>query len=122
MKERPLLELFPGLKPALPWVPLADLPTSVEALPEVAKNLWIKRDDRSSPVYGGNKVRKLEFIIGRVKEKGYKSVVTFGATGTNHGVATSIYCKQHGLDCTVLLFDQPDSETVRQNLELMQKS
>ncbi len=113
---RPIFEAYPQLTASIPWRPLADLPTPVEALTGIGGNAWIKRDDISHAVYGGNKIRKLEFILAEVIAQGKEHVVTFGATGTNHGVATAMLCQRLGLRCTVLLFDQPDSNTVRDNL------
>lgn len=117
--SRPIFDIYPRLKPAVPYLPLADLPTPVESLASVSPNLWVKRDDQTSGLYGGNKVRKLEFILARMKQENSKHLVTFGAIGTNHGVATSLYCQQQGIDCTVLLFDQPVTKFVKQNLCLM---
>ncbi len=118
---RPLFDAYPQLKDALPWQQLADLPTPVAPLAGVGANAWIKRDDLSHAVYGGNKIRKLEFILAEVMAQGREHVITFGATGTNHGVATAMLCQQLGLRCTVLLFDQPASKTVRDNLSRMKK-
>ncbi len=115
---RPLFRWSPVLRERLPWQPLADLPTPVSPLP-MATNAWIKRDDISHPEYGGNKIRKLEFILAEALAKGAKRIITFGATGTNHGVATAMMCAQAGLECEILLFDQPDSATVRGNQKLM---
>lgn len=114
--NRPLFEVYPELTDTLPWLQLADLPTPVEPLTGLGANAWIKRDDISHAVYGGNKIRKLEFILADVIARGKKHVITFGATGTNHGVATAMLCQQLGLRCTVLLFEQPESQTVRDNL------
>ena len=115
---RPLFEAYPRLADALPWRQLADCPTPVDVLTPIGDNAWIKRDDISHTVYGGNKIRKLEFILAEVIQRGAEHVITFGATGTNHGVATAMLCQ---LRCTVLLFDQPDSSTVCQNLERMKR-
>lgn len=115
---RPLFEWVPDLASSLPWRALADLPTPVEKLP-LASNAWIKRDDITHAEYGGNKIRKLEFIIAESLAKGARRVVTFGATGTNHGVATAMVCQGAGLACDILLFDQPDSPTVKINQALM---
>lgn len=116
---RPLFDSYPQLSDALPWLPLADLPTPVEPLARIGSNAWIKRDDLSHAVYGGNKLRKLEFILAELIARGKTHVITFGATGTNHGVATAMLCQQLGLRCTVLLFEQPPSNTVRDNLARM---
>lgn len=121
--SRPLLDAYPTLKAKIPYTPLIDMPTPVEKFNSGAINLpglerlWIKRDDKTSPVYGGNKVRKLEFILSEAKGK--EQIVSLGATGTNHGVATAIFCRIHGLKCRMFLFDQPVTSTVRQNLKLM---
>lgn len=117
-ETRPIFEWAPQLRERLPWQPLADLPTPVSPLP-VGCNAWIKRDDISHPEYGGNKIRKLEFILAEALAKGAKRIVTFGATGTNHGVATAMMCARVGLACEILLFDQPDSAIVRSNQQRM---
>jgi D-cysteine desulfhydrase len=116
---RPLFRDYPELEAVVPHRALAELPTPVESM-ALADHAWIKRDDLTHPVYGGNKIRKLEFIIADALAKGKKHIITFGATGTNHGVATALMCRQVGLDCTVLVFDQPVTDTVRRNLCLMQ--
>jgi len=122
----PLFLQYPKLSASTPWINLASLPTPVElftnqsggALP--IGNLWIKRDDKSNDLYGGNKVRKLEFILAEAQQQGKKKLVTFGAIGTNHGVATTIFCQKLGIKCKILLFDQPITKTVQDNLMLMQ--
>jgi 1-aminocyclopropane-1-carboxylate deaminase/D-cysteine desulfhydrase-like pyridoxal-dependent ACC family enzyme len=121
--QKPVLfEYFPELEKAVSWVPLGNFPTPVHQLTNLGhSNLWIKRDDLSSPLYGGNKVRKLEFVLGDVKARGKKEVVTIGGIGTNHGLATAIYCHRLGLDATLIVFDQPVTRFVRQNLLLFQK-
>lgn len=119
--EKSLFAAFPTLGKRLDCLSIAELPTPVESLPGVRPNLWIKRDDKTHPLYGGNKVRKLEFILAEVKKSAKEQVVTFGATGTNHGVATALFCQQQNIACEILLFDQPITRTVQQNLRLMQR-
>ncbi|OUS26825.1 hypothetical protein A9Q99_16540 [Gammaproteobacteria bacterium 45_16_T64] len=119
----PLFAAYPALASSIAHQPMALLPTPVEPLGGNGKgfsNAWIKRDDLTHNEYGGNKIRKLEFILAEAVGQGKKRVVTFGAIGTNHGVATSMLCQQQGIACTVFLFDQPISKTVQQNLQLMQ--
>jgi len=117
----PIFELFPDLREKISYINLDTKPTPVHRLENLGhKNLLIKRNDRISPVYGGNKVRRLEFVLGDVLDKKQNRVVTMGAIGTNHGLATAIFCKRLGLDCTLLLFDQPVTEYVRRNLLLFQ--
>ena len=124
--SRPLLDAFAGLAQTISFTPLVRPPTPVESFntaacerPELA-HLWIKRDDLTSPVYGGNKVRKLEFVL--ADARGYDEVVTVGALGTNHGVATALFCSQQGIACRLVLFDQPVTDRVKHNLRLMHAS
>lgn len=114
----PLFDYYPVLNSGVPHTVLASLPTPVECL-NAADQAWIKRDDMTHNEYGGNKIRKLEFILAEALLQNKKRIITFGAIGTNHGVATSMLCQQKGLACTVYLFDQPRSKIVRQNLRLM---
>ena len=107
----------------MPHVALAELPTPVEELHDLAvetghSSLWVKRDDLTSPTYGGNKVRKLEFLLGEARQRGCKTVLTMGGTGTNHGLATAVFAKELGLACQLALFPQPVTEHVRKSLKL----
>ena len=119
--QQPLLfENYPELKKRISYLPLGEFPTPIHQLKNLGfNNLWIKRDDLTSSIYGGNKIRKLEFILGEVKSKNKKRIVTIGATGTHHGLATAIFARQLGIDVTLLMFDQPDSDEVRHNLLLL---
>jgi 1-aminocyclopropane-1-carboxylate deaminase/D-cysteine desulfhydrase-like pyridoxal-dependent ACC family enzyme len=119
--KRPLFEAYPLLEQKLPFVALGELPTPVQALPELgpgfARNAaYIKRDDLSGE-YGGNKVRKLEFVLADAMQKGVKEVLTFGASGSNHAIATAIYAKRLGMHSISLLLDQPNAAYVRHNLK-----
>jgi D-cysteine desulfhydrase len=118
--ERPaLFDRLPELRGKIPWVNLETSPSPVQRLENLGHDdLWIKRDDVVSSVYGGNKVRKLEFVLADAIERRQRRVVTIGAIGTNHGLATAIFCRRMGLDCTLLLFDQPVTSYVRRNLLL----
>jgi len=103
----------------LPRILLGRFPTPVHRLEHMGcDRLWIKRDDLSSQQYGGNKVRKLEFLLADAKRKNKQRVVTFGGLGTNHGLATAVFCHLKGLKCTLILFDQPVTCHVKQNLRL----
>lgn len=90
---------------------LATLPTALEPAGRFgaaigAPGLLMKRDDISGPVYGGNKVRKLEYLLADALDRGCDAVLTFGAAGSNHALATSVYAKQVGLACHAVLTDQ----------------
>lgn len=103
MNNRP--ELFtadPDLARRVPWVRLTSGPTRVHRLIGLgealgAGDLWIKRDDERSPWYGGNKPRKLEFLLGAAHARGCDAVLTFGALGSNHALATALYGAKAGL-------------------------
>ncbi len=119
--EYPLFAAYPGLQAALTRAPLGSWPTPVEALPGLGEAigvgaLFVKRDDVSAEPYGGNKVRKLELLLGDALERGARSVITFGAAGSNHALATAIYGTALGLDVTSILTPQPNASYVRRNL------
>ncbi|MHA2394023.1 MAG: 1-aminocyclopropane-1-carboxylate deaminase/D-cysteine desulfhydrase [Promethearchaeota archaeon] len=126
-REEPLLfKKFPNLKKKIPWIPLlTQIPTPVERLTELEKSLdlskgqiYIKRDDKNHHIYGGNKLRKFEFIFGDVVKKKKKGVITIGGIGTNHGLACSIICKYLNppLKCELFLFSQPLTWHVQRSL------
>jgi D-cysteine desulfhydrase len=71
----------------------------------------VKRDDRSSPVYGGNKVRTLEMFFGEALSRGLPRIVATGAYGSNHALATVLHAPRVGLSADVALFPQPASRT-----------
>jgi D-cysteine desulfhydrase len=110
----PLFRFFPNLEQCLPHVPLGDFPTPVKPLQGMnirlhRENLYTKCDDVSALPYGGNKVRKLEFLLADAKAKKAVRVITSGAAGSNHALATALYAKKCGLAATLILFDQPPS-------------
>lgn len=117
----PLFDEFPKLATLLAPVKLADLPTPVQAIPALGGNAWIKRDDLTHRVYGGNKIRKLEFVLTEIRRKHSREVFTLGATGTNAGIAVSMICAQENIPCSIITFPQADSATVRRNQAWMQK-
>src|SRR5918912_1904461 len=102
--ERPLHKLLPALRARVPFAGLAELPTPVEPLSQLTKALgrpfaeaFIKRDDLSSPVYGGNKVRTLEVLFGAALEEGATHIYATGAFGSNHATATVLHALRVGL-------------------------
>ena len=116
-----LFENYPVLKKNLPYVQLGEFPTPVKRLQLAGRELglqklYIKRDDLSSKPYGGNKVRKLELLLGKAIQKNYKSIITFGAAGSNHALATAVYAEKLGLECNLYLMPQPNAQYVRKNL------
>jgi D-cysteine desulfhydrase len=90
-----LYERFPALR-ALPRAMLCTLPSPVEQVSgiEGANDLWIKRDDVDAPLFGGNKARALEFLLGSVRSG--DTVLTLGGTGSTHVLATSVHARRLG--------------------------
>ncbi len=124
-KERALFTRYPALRETLPFLPLGALPTPVHRITELEEAvgidaLWIKRDDISARDYGGNKIRKLEFLLGAAKQNNCSTVVTFGGCGSNHALATSIYCRKLGLKCVAILTPEPATDAVRRTLRYHQ--
>ncbi len=120
--RRPLLfDRYPALQSHLGFEPLADrLPTPVEPLPGLAEQwgigeLWVKRDDQTSSLYGGNKVRKLEWLLAAAQRAGRRAVITTGAWGSHHALATALFAREVGSRATLVLFPQPPNPHVRDN-------
>jgi 1-aminocyclopropane-1-carboxylate deaminase/D-cysteine desulfhydrase-like pyridoxal-dependent ACC family enzyme len=125
-KGQDVIDLFARharLAGELPHVPLGLFPTPVGRLERLGSalgvsDLYIKRDDLSGEVYGGNKVRKLEFLLAEAVGAGAREVMTFGFAGSNHATATAVYARALGLRSISLLIPQPAAEYVRRNLLL----
>ncbi len=116
-----LFDAYPRLAQALPHVALATLPSPVQRAEAFGRAIgvdaiYIKRDDAYAPQYGGNKVRKLEFLLGRALADEARTVLTFGAAGSNHALATALYAREVGLHPVALLVPQHNSRSVQRNL------
>ena len=70
---------------------------------ELGTNVWIKRDDLCSILLGGNKVRKLQYLLADAKEKGYDLVMTTGQAQSNHASLTAACALKLGMDCILVL-------------------
>jgi D-cysteine desulfhydrase len=117
----PLFERYPLLAEKLSRLAFGNFPTPAEQLTGLCRrinrnNLYIKRDDLSSSSYGGNKVRKLEFLLADAQKHGVRKIITSGGAGSNHALATALYAKQVGLQAALMLYQQPNSHAVRDNL------
>jgi D-cysteine desulfhydrase len=86
-----------------------------------AAPVWIKDDGAYSPI-GGNKARKLEWLLGAATRRGKRTVLTGGALGTNHGLSTALAARRLGMRAVLVLVPQPDSEHVRRQLERLRAS
>lgn len=102
----------------MPVAGISNLPTPVENAGDILPldddfeqvypihGLWVKRDDLTSSAYGGNKVRKLDFLLGDALARGCRAVITFGAYGSNHALATAVHATALGLEAHVVLSPQ----------------
>jgi D-cysteine desulfhydrase len=113
---------YPTLAGKLRKSPFASLPTPIShhevQLSAGWRSITVKHDDQTSPIYGGNKIRKLEYIFQRAKERGAKRVATFGAAGSNHALATAIFAKELGFGCTCFLAHQKRTPNISQTLNM----
>lgn len=104
----------------LPRVQLGQGPTPVRELTRLGSErgtapVWIK-DDSAYSAFGGNKARKLEWLLGDAQRRGKRTILTGGALGTNHGLATALFARRLGMRTVLVLVPQPDSEHVRRQL------
>jgi L-cysteate sulfo-lyase len=99
---------------------LAHLPTPLERLDRLSKELggpeiWIKRDDCTGLSTGGNKTRKLEFLMAEAELQGADMVMTQGATQSNHARQTAAFAAKMGMKCHILLEDRTGSNNGNYN-------
>ena len=101
---------FPNAGKSLKREILANLPTPVgDVLFDHAsgqRTISLKHDNLTGDLYGGNKVRKLEYLLKHAAEKRRKRIATFGSAGSNHALATALYSRKLGFDCTCFLSHQ----------------
>ena len=111
---------FPGLAARFGREYLANLPTPLQPcslnLGSRSPAVLVKRDDLTGDLYGGNKLRKLEYALRPARDRKRQLIATFGAVGSNHALATAIYARHLGYACTCLLVHQQATEKVRQTL------
>lgn len=124
----PLFDTFTELKNKIPYISLGHFPTHVTPCIHAQEtfniqHLYIKRDDQSGDnAYGGNKLRKLEFLYADALEyfkdapPSARTIMTFGCAGSNHALATAIYAQKLGLKTILMLKDEWNSNIVRHNL------
>ena len=90
-----------------PRIPLAVLPTPIQKLENISRllgtNVWIKRDDLTGIGLGGNKVRKLEFLLADAKRQGAEIVFTTGGAQSNHAMLTAACAKKLGMTPILIL-------------------
>lgn len=120
-----LFDRWPSLEARVPWIALADTPTAVEradaieAFTEHKKHgvdLWMKRDDLVCSLYGGNKVRRYEFLLARAKAQGARTIFTLGGLASTQATATAVLARSLGFDVRLILYNQPITEFAREAL------
>ena len=93
-----------------PRVPLAEYPTPLTALPrlsaELGRPVFIKRDDEIGPAMGGNKTRKLEYLLADAQRLGHTKVATFGGLQSNHARLTAAAARRCGLEPHLFYFER----------------
>src|SRR3954470_8978467 len=104
-----LFQSAPHLRENISWIPLVDGPTPVHPLPGAAEwlrhdRLYIKREDATDSLYGGNKVRNLEFLLGTAIARGAKRVATIAPYGSNFVAAMAAQSKRIGMPSEVFHF------------------
>ncbi|MEW6404828.1 MAG: D-cysteine desulfhydrase family protein [Chloroflexota bacterium] len=95
-------------------IPLAEYPTPLEYLPrlsaECSHPIYIKRDDGIGPALGGNKTRKLEYLMADARKKGHRKIVTFGGLQSNHTRLTAAVANRLGMEAHLFYFEKRPRE------------
>jgi D-cysteine desulfhydrase family pyridoxal phosphate-dependent enzyme len=96
----------------IPRLRFAHLPTPIEPLPRLAEalggpHLLVKRDDQTGLAFGGNKTRKLEFLVAEAQAQGADTLLSAGALQSNHCRQTAAAAAKFGFDCVLVLVGQP---------------
>jgi D-cysteine desulfhydrase family pyridoxal phosphate-dependent enzyme len=98
----------------IPRLKFASLPTPIEALPRLTARLggpklFVKRDDLTGLAFGGNKIRKLEYLLAEAQAHGARTIITAGAVQSNHCRQTAAACARLGFDCILVLSGEKPS-------------
>lgn len=121
-----LHEWSPALRQGLPHVSLGRGPTPVRRLDGLGPGeaeVWLKDESGfGEGGWGGNKVRKLEWLLPDAKKRGRRTILTFGGLGTNWGLATALYGREQGIRTALALIDQPRDEHVEAQLKRLDAS
>ena len=107
---------YPGIAAQLPVADVVKAPTPLThheiAVGNSATRVWIKHDERSGSLYGGNKVRKLAYILARAQARRAQAIATFGAVGSHHALATALYARALGFEAICFLGHQSSTDRV----------
>jgi D-cysteine desulfhydrase family pyridoxal phosphate-dependent enzyme len=99
----------------IPRIRFAHLPTPIEPMPRLEKalngpRLLVKRDDQTGLAFGGNKTRKLEFLVAEARAGGADTLITAGALQSNHCRQTAAAAAKFGFDCNLVLIGEPPAQ------------
>jgi D-cysteine desulfhydrase family pyridoxal phosphate-dependent enzyme len=99
---------------SIPRINFAHLPTPIESLTHLSARLggpklYVKRDDLTGLAFGGNKIRKLEFLLAEAQAHGARTIITSGAVQSNHCRQTAAACAHLGFDCILVLSGEKPS-------------
>jgi D-cysteine desulfhydrase family pyridoxal phosphate-dependent enzyme len=99
----------------IPRLKFAHLPTPIEPLPRLTEflggpRLLVKRDDQTGLAFGGNKTRKLEFLVAEAQAQGADTLLSAGALQSNHCRQTAAAAAKFGLECILVLVGEPPEQ------------
>jgi D-cysteine desulfhydrase family pyridoxal phosphate-dependent enzyme len=99
---------------SIPRIRFAHLPTPIESLPKLSAlldgpSIYLKRDDQTGLALGGNKTRKLEFLVAEAQANGARTLITAGAVQSNHCRQTAAAAARFGFDCLLVLSGEAES-------------
>ena len=105
----------------IPRVEICTLPTPIQPMERLSEhlegvNVFVKRDDLTGIALGGNKNRKVEFLLGDAIAKGADTIITEGTITSNHCIQQAAGAAKAGLDCEVVLSDAPIGDKIPMNL------
>ncbi|NII28105.1 pyridoxal-phosphate dependent enzyme [Pseudoflavitalea sp. X16] len=127
MNENPqIFQLLPNF--SIPWLRLVNSPTPIFQLKTIGNvtncnNLWLKNDGETGNLFGGNKIRNLEFLIPDALRKKASTLITFGSIESNHAIATALYGKAFNLKVKLYLCNLSNSQNkdLEKHLSLLSK-
>jgi D-cysteine desulfhydrase len=99
----------------IPRIHFAHLPTPIETMPRLEKalngpHLLVKRDDQTGLAFGGNKTRKLEFLVAEAQATGADTLISAGALQSNHCRQTAAAAAKFGFECLLVLVGEPPAQ------------
>jgi D-cysteine desulfhydrase len=100
---------------------LSQAPTPLQPLDRLSAlvggpRIWVKRDDLTGAIEGGNKIRKLEYVLAKAINEGYDTVITCGGVQSNHCRATAALTARLGLSCHLILRGEQPQQADSNNL------